>query len=106
MKTSQFRLTRMFWISSLLIFSSTLIGAPRLLAQSQDDQSVAEAARKAREKKKVAPKTNNPVITDDTLHLRPASSDSGEAPPAGTVINTTPVLPGTGDSSTKSSTEP
>src|SRR5690349_11997334 len=62
-------------------------------AQSQDDssQSVAEAARKAKERKKSAPKENH-VITDDTLRLRPASADSSGAPPAGTVINTTPTV--------------
>jgi len=64
-------------------------------AQSQDDssQSVAEAARKAKERKKTAPKENH-VITDDTLKLRPASSDFNGAPPAGTVVTTTPVAAG------------
>ena len=62
-------------------------------AQSQDDssQSVAEAARKAKDRKKATPKENH-VITDDTLKLRPASSDFNGAPPSGTVINTTPTV--------------
>jgi len=76
-------------------------------AQSQDDssQSVAEAARKAKERKKSAPKENH-VITDDTLKLRPASADSNGTPPAGTVINTTPTV-ATGDkgATTAASTE-
>src|SRR5215470_15143933 len=107
MKTSQFRLTHTLWIGSLLIFSSTIISAPRLLAQSQDDQSqsVAEAARKAKEKKKTASAKNNTVITDDTLNLRPASYDTGAAPPAGTVINTTPVMPSS-EGSVQNSAEP
>src|SRR5207237_9146329 len=71
-------------------------------AQSQDDssQSVGEAARKAKERKKTAPKENH-VITDDTLKLRPASSDFNGAPPAGTGINTTPTV-AAGDSAAAS----
>jgi len=73
-------------------------------AQSQDDssQSVAEAARKAKERKKAAPKENH-VITDDTLRLRPASADSSGTPPAGTVINTTPTV-ATGDTAATDAT--
>lgn len=86
-------LTRTFSLGSLLAFSAVGIIPPALHAQSQDNApSVAEAARKAREQKKAAPKQSQ-VITDDTLQLRPASADTGEAPPAGTVINTTPVVP-------------
>jgi len=107
MKTLQFRLIRTLWIGSLLVLSWTVFGEPRLLAQSQDDQSqsVAEAARKAKEQKKKAPAKNNTVITDDTLNLRPASYDTGAAPPAGTVINTTPVMPST-QGSAQNSAEP
>jgi uncharacterized coiled-coil protein SlyX len=60
-------------------------------AQSQNDSSpsVAEAARKAKERKKTAPKENR-VITEDTLNLRPASADATGAPPPGTVVTTAP----------------
>jgi hypothetical protein len=52
------------------------------LAQSQDSpaQSVADAARRAREQKKTAAKQPAPVITDDTL--KPAPTQSPEAAPA------------------------
>src|SRR5262249_55665191 len=81
-------------------------GSTPLLALSQIDQSqsVAEAARKAREQKKAAAK-NNPVIDDDSINLRPASYDTGASPPAGTVINTTPVMP-SAEVSTPNSADP
>jgi len=50
---------------------------------------VAEAARKAKEQKKNATKDAR-VITNDTIRLRPASADTGAAPPAGTVVTSTP----------------
>ena len=107
MKTSQFHLARTLWVGSLLVISCAVFGAPRLLAQAQDDQSqsVAEAARKAKEQKKKAAAKNNPVITDDTINLRPASYDTGASPPAGTVINTTPVMPSS-EGSAQNSAEP
>ena len=79
-------LVRTIWLSSVLTISLS----QALFAQSQDNssQSVAEAARKAKEQKK-APAKEAKVITDDTIHLRPASADSG-APPAGTVVTTNP----------------
>lgn len=80
-------------LGSLVAFSAAGPLSPALLAQSQDNTSVAEAARKAQEQKKTAPKGGR-IITEETLTLRPASWDTGEAPPAGTVINTTPVMPG------------
>lgn len=73
-------------------FSLAGLLTPTLLAQSQNNTSVAEAARKAKEQKK-PPAKESLVITEETLTLRPASADTGEAPPAGTVINTTPVMP-------------
>lgn len=82
--------------SAVALIAAFAVPTPSF-AQSQDDssQSVAEAARKAKERKKAAPKETH-VITDDTLKLRSASADSNGAPPAGTVINTTPVA-ATGD---------
>jgi hypothetical protein len=88
-------LSRTFGLGSLAVFSAVAIFSPALRAQSQDNApSVAEAARKAKEQKKAAPKQSH-VITEDTLSLRPASADTGAAPPPGTVINTTPVMPST-----------
>jgi hypothetical protein len=88
-------LSRTLGLGSLAVFSAAVIFAPALRAQSQDNApSVAEAARKAREQKKTAPKQSH-VITDDTLTFPPASADTGASPPPGTVINTTPVMPST-----------
>jgi len=88
-------LSRTFSLGSLAVFSTVAIFSPALRAQSQDNApSVAEAARKTKEQKKAAPKQSH-VITEDTLSLRPASADTGAAPPPGTVINTTPVMPST-----------
>jgi uncharacterized coiled-coil protein SlyX len=54
------------------------------LAQSQDSpaQSVADAARRAREKKKAAEKQPAPVITDDTLKRSAPASPEANAPAA------------------------
>jgi hypothetical protein len=48
------------------------------LSQSQDSQSVAEAARRAREKKKDAPKSTK-VITDETLDVKKGDVQSAVA---------------------------
>src|SRR5580700_5208650 len=52
------------------------------LAQSQDPpgQSVAEAARRAREQKKAAAKQPAPVITDDTLKPAAPAAQAANAP--------------------------
>jgi hypothetical protein len=52
------------------------------LAQSQDSsaQSVADAARRAREQKKAAAKQPAPVITDDTLKRSAPASQENNAP--------------------------
>jgi hypothetical protein len=92
MKTPMNSHIKNFALGSAVALIATFAVPTLSIAQSQDDssQSVAEAARKAKERKKAAPKENH-VITDDTLKLRPASADSNGAPPAGTVINTTPI---------------
>ena len=88
MKTQN--LIRTIWLGSVVALSTAAL-SPMLCAQSQDNssQSVAEAARKAKEQKKAATKEAK-VITDDTIRLRPASADSG-APPAGTVVTSAPA---------------
>jgi len=80
------------WLGSVLTFAAAAVLSPALSAQSQDNSgpSVAEAARKAKEQKKSAPKDSR-VITNDTIQLRPASADSGATPPAGTVVTTAPA---------------
>src|SRR5882724_9354589 len=92
MKTLMNSHIRNFAFGSAVVLMASFAVPTLSFAQSQDDssQSVAEAARKAKERKKTAPKENH-VITDDTLKLRPASSDFNGAPPAGTVVTTTPV---------------
>jgi len=102
MKTPMNSHIRNFALGSAVVLMASFVVPTLSFAQSQDDssQSVAEAARKAKERKKTAPKENH-VITDDTLKLRPASSDFNGAPPAGTVINTTPTV-AAGDSAAAS----
>jgi hypothetical protein len=59
--------------------------APALRAQSQDSQqtdSVAEAARRAREQKKAAASRPTPVITDDTLKPSAPAQPAGAASPS------------------------
>jgi hypothetical protein len=60
----------------LAIVAATFI--PVAFSQSQDSQSVAEAARKAREKKKDAAKPTK-VITDETLDVKKADVQSAVA---------------------------
>ncbi|MBA0086258.1 MAG: hypothetical protein HRJ53_14830 [Acidobacteria bacterium Pan2503] len=69
--------------SSILLrsaFAVVLVGAslPAAFSQSQDSQSVAEAARRAREKKKDSAKPAK-VITDDTLDVKKADVQSAVA---------------------------
>ncbi|MBS1840684.1 MAG: hypothetical protein JSS69_02215 [Acidobacteria bacterium] len=82
---------RTIWLGSVAAaLAAASAFSPALRAQSQDNsQSVAEAARKAKEQKKTTTKDAR-VITDDTIRLRPASADSDAAPPAGTVVTSTP----------------
>ena len=69
--------------SSILLRSAlavVLVGAslPAAFSQSQDSQSVAEAARRAREKKKDSAKPAK-VITDDTLDVKKGDVQSAVA---------------------------
>ena len=68
--------------STLIRFATVVIVAamflPVGLAQSQDSESVAEAARKAREKKKDAAKPAK-VITDETLDVKKGDVQSAVA---------------------------
>lgn len=62
------------------VFAVVLAGAflPVAFSQSQDSQSVAEAARRAREKKKDSAKPTK-VITDDTLDVKKQDVQSAVA---------------------------
>ena len=69
--------------SSILLrsaFAVVLVGAslPAAFSQSQDSESVAEAARRAREKKKDSAKPAK-VITDDTLDVKKGEVQSAVA---------------------------
>jgi hypothetical protein len=92
MKTPSFYNTRTLWICSIAALLAIGALPSALRAQSQDNtaSSVAEAARRAKEQKKNSAKDTH-VITNDTISLRPASADTGAAPPAGTVITSAPA---------------
>jgi hypothetical protein len=60
------------------LLAATLLPAAAF-AQSQDSQSVAEAARRAREKKKAQAKPPGKVITDDTLDVKKDDVQSATA---------------------------
>jgi hypothetical protein len=62
----------------LPVFLASALLPVTALAQSQDSQSVAEAARKAREKKKNSEKPVK-VITDDTLDVKKGDVQSAAA---------------------------
>jgi len=79
------RVKAMSYRISLRLAVAILTGATlfplTVLGQSQDQPSVADAARRAREQKKAAAKQPAPVITDDTLK-RSAPSDQDASAPA------------------------
>src|ERR1700688_4590111 len=64
-------------------------------AQTQDsqNQSVAEAARRAREQKKAAARQPAPVITDDTLKPAAPAAQAGNAPAPGPSPEASPAPP-------------
>jgi hypothetical protein len=65
-------------------------------AQFQDSQSVAEAARRAREQKKTAAKPAKVVTDDDVKPAAPAASESAPAPAAANASNTQAASTGAG----------
>jgi hypothetical protein len=70
---------------SAILLAACLVGMPSARAQSDQEQSVAEAARKAREQKKTTAKPST-VITNDTL--KPATPQTVQQAPA--VAESTP----------------
>jgi chromosome segregation ATPase len=75
-----------FWMKALVVVPALFLAGPSLAAQQQDSSqqqtgdSVADAARKAREAKKDAPKPKK-VYTDDDVKKK---ASAGEAAPAST----------------------
>jgi hypothetical protein len=84
---------------SLRLAIAAMLGAAVLpwtaLAQSQDapSQSVADAARRAREQKKAAAKQPAPVITDDTLKPAAPAPQAANAPAPAPSPAATPANP-------------
>ena len=70
-----------------VVLTATLFSAAAL-ARSQDAQSVAEAARRAREQKKAPAKPAKVVTDDDVKPATPAASESAPAPSASGTSNT------------------
>jgi len=78
-------------------------------AQSQDSQtqSVADAARRAREQKKAAEKQPSPVITNDTLKpSAPATTSSDAAPAPAPAPAAQPAAAGSSNASDSSAAPP
>ena len=85
-------------IASSLPFALSLAGllATQVVAQDSQDSSVAEAARRAQEQKKSAPKSPK-VITNDNLPAAPkpdATASAGTQPAPSQLVNT-PEAPAT-----------
>ena len=81
---------------STILLAACLVGMPRAQAQSEQEPSVAEAARKAREQKKTPAKPST-VITNDTL--KPATPATVQQATA-----TTESVPGTDATAASSAT--
>jgi hypothetical protein len=91
-------------LSSLAVFALAATCGPLRLA-AQDAPSVAEAARRAREKKEAAAAKPAPLITDDTLHPKPAApanaTDSAAQAGPGTSETAAPAQAGAAESTAK-----
>jgi hypothetical protein len=86
---------------SLMVLGASLLAMPIARAQDDQDVSVAEAARRAREAKKAAAIKRGEPITDDTL--QPASSTATAATTPGDAVGATTgdaTATATGDTAT------
>ena len=73
---------------SVVVFGALLAGIPRAQAQSGQQESIAEAARRSREQKKEAAKPAT-VITNDTLEpLKPEAPAAATTPSAAATSDT------------------
>jgi len=95
-------MTRRISLRLAICFLTAACAVPlATLAESQDlqTQSVAEAARRAREKKKAAEKQPAPVITDDILkRTAPAAADANAPAPSSEAASGAPAAPAAADS--------
>ena len=89
---------RSMLIRTAIVAVVAAVFLPMGLAQSQDSQSVAEAARRAREKKKDAANKPGKVITDETLDVKKGDVQSAVAEE--------PKIPGAPDTKAQSSPVP
>src|SRR5436190_23940194 len=69
---------RSMLIRSVIVAVTAVVIVPVAFSQSQDSQSVADAARRAREKKKDTAKPTK-VITDETLDVKKGDVQSAVA---------------------------
>ena len=92
------------WISvSVILLTACLAGPP---AQAQSDQSVADAARRAREQKKAAAKPTA-VITNDTLEPQGSKASAVPVSPApGSETNAAVTAPSGGEKPASDSNAP
>jgi len=74
-----------------LIATAIIPLAARAQSQDSQTQSVADAARRAREQKKAADKQPSPVITNDTL--KPAAPVADAPPPAPALTQSSEAAP-------------
>jgi len=81
-KLSKFRSSVLFVLTGALLSLSLLPGSASAQSQS-DNSSVADAARRAREQKKNAPKPAR-TLTNDDLPVAPPAGQSSAAPAGGT----------------------
>ena len=91
------------WISVWVILLAACLSGP--IAQAQSDQSVADAARRAREQKKAAAKPIT-VITNDTLEPQGSNASGVQAQAPGSETNSTATTPAGGDKPASDSNAP
>jgi len=89
---------------SAVLLAACLVGMPSARAQSQQEQSVAEAARKAREQKKTAAKPGA-VITNDTLQPATPASVQNATAATESMPGTTPATSPGADATANTTTE-
>ncbi len=82
-----------------LIAAAAIPLATRAQSQDSQPQSVADAARRAREQKKAAAKQPAPVITDDTLKPSAPPAQTANAPAPAQSPEAAAAKPATGSSS-------
>jgi hypothetical protein len=88
-KTMSHRISLRLAVAALIVAAAVPL-ATRAQSQDSQPQSVADAARRAREQKKASAKQPAPVITDDTLKPSAPAAQASNAPaPAAQAADTT-----------------